>query len=324
MPEPQGFLPDQMELIACPLCGGRHYKKLFDAADIKHGVPGRFTFVRCASCRLIFQNPRIKNEFRNRMYPPEYEPYHCGKCSLFHDSARLASTIPRFEILEKYHAQPGRLVDVGSGAGDFVVYAASRGWDAWGMEPSAPQHENQDTTAPRVIRSELTRADFPDDHFDAITFWASLEHMHDPLAALRTAHRILKQHGLVILSLPNGDSLERRVFGAMWFGLDTPRHLVLPSPAAARRFLETAGFRILELRHATTATCFIESVRAVKRKGMPAPEPPQDTGMHSSNAARPGLRKHARNMLFSSLCATLKAVDNLGWGALMTVVAEKP
>ena len=314
--------PDHMEHVSCPLCGGDRNKKLFDAADIKHGVSGRFSFVRCASCRLIFQNPRIKSEFRDLMYPRDYEPYHHGRGSVLDDPARLAATIPRYEILEKYCARPGALLDVGSASGDFIEYAASRGWDAWGVEPSAPQDAVPAGAAAGVFRSDLADADIPASRFDAVTFWASLEHMHDPLGALQAAHRILKPRGVTILSLPNGDSLERRLFGPAWFGLDTPRHQILPSPAAARAFLERAGFEILDIKHATTATCFVQSVRGLASgnaaQKVPAPEPPPH------GPARPSVKQSsARALLFSALSLSLKAVDALGMGALMLVAARK-
>ena len=60
----------------------------------------------------------------------------------------------------------------------------------------------------------------------AIVFWHSLEHLPDPMRHLEHAARLLVPGGVLIIAIPNPESLQARVFGRRWLHLDYPRHLV--------------------------------------------------------------------------------------------------
>jgi SAM-dependent methyltransferase len=75
-----------------------------------------------------------------------------------------------------------------------------------------------------------------------------LEHLSDPRRALEEAARIAQPSALLILSLPNPDSLEARWFKYSWAGWDIPRHLWLFPRPVLKRLLEEEGWQVLEMR----------------------------------------------------------------------------
>ena len=79
--------------------------------------------------------------------------------------------------------------------------------------------------------------------FDVITMWQALEHVHQPLEILQSAHQLLCPGGKIIITVPNIDCLAFHLFGTAWNGLDLPRHLVHFSPTTLRLMLKRAGFR---------------------------------------------------------------------------------
>ena len=54
--------------------------------------------------------------------------------------------------------------------------------------------------------------------------WHVLEHMPDPAAALERVRSWLAPSGVLLVAVPNLDSLQARLAGPKWFHLDLPRH----------------------------------------------------------------------------------------------------
>jgi len=52
---------------------------------------------------------------------------------------------------------------------------------------------------------------FPDNHFDAVTILAVIEHIFEPFSIVREIRRILKPGGILIIDVPNVASLTNRI-----------------------------------------------------------------------------------------------------------------
>ena len=77
------------------------------------------------------------------------------------------------------------------------------------------------------LRAVLRRALADRSRFDLVTMWHFLEHDYDPLRSLRTARRVLKPGGRLVIEVPRLDSRTFRWFGDRWPGLQAPQHTVL-------------------------------------------------------------------------------------------------
>jgi 2-polyprenyl-3-methyl-5-hydroxy-6-metoxy-1,4-benzoquinol methylase len=120
----------------------------------------------------------------------------------------------------------GRVLDVGCGRGLLLKAFRQRGWDIQGTEltDQAARYARQVAGVPVKIGT-LEEMGFPDSHFDAVTMWHVLEHVHDPTMALVEVSRILKPGGVALVGVPNFSGLEARLFKDKWFHLDVPRHV---------------------------------------------------------------------------------------------------
>jgi len=65
-----------------------------------------------------------------------------------------------------------------------------------------------------------------DGDWASIVFWHSLEHLPDAGEEVDLAASKLAPGGVLVIAVPNADSLQARVFGDRWLALDLPRHLV--------------------------------------------------------------------------------------------------
>ncbi len=80
--------------------------------------------------------------------------------------------------------------------------------------------------------------------FHAITAWHSLEHVHNPLELLTKIRDRLERDGVLLLAIPNNQSLQSRVGGRRWLHLDVPRHLVHFDERSLTMMLRRAGLRV--------------------------------------------------------------------------------
>jgi SAM-dependent methyltransferase len=103
------------------------------------------------------------------------------------------------------------------------------------------------STRPDIRAADITEIE--ETGFAAIVFWHSLEHLPKPAAALEAAARKLASGGVLVVAVPNSDSLQAKAFGDRWLALDMPRHLVhLPAKALLDRLAEL-GLRVERTSH---------------------------------------------------------------------------
>lgn len=228
------------ESVACPICEANRPEAFLHVRDIKLFVPGEFDLVRCQNCGLVYMNPRPGPDDMGAYYPAQYWAPPPPK-----DAPPYLDTGMRraLELLARDYPG-GRVLDVGCGVGRIPALMRDRGLDAVGLEPYG---HARDLALERygdleIVCEVLQEAALPEASFDAVTFFDVLEHVHDPIGDLRKAHSLLKPGGAALIKVPNIASLQAKLFGAWWYGLDTPRHLFHFSPRSLRRALEAAGF----------------------------------------------------------------------------------
>jgi 2-polyprenyl-3-methyl-5-hydroxy-6-metoxy-1,4-benzoquinol methylase len=135
-----------------------------------------------------------------------------------------------------------RVLDVGCGRGVLLSRLADLGLEVHGVEISEAAARGADPRARIRIAPDLVAAGYPEGFFDEIVIWHVLEHLRDPRATLREAHRLLRAGGRIVVAVPNFASAQARWADAAWFHLDLPRHLFhFPLPAL-RRLLAATGF----------------------------------------------------------------------------------
>jgi 2-polyprenyl-3-methyl-5-hydroxy-6-metoxy-1,4-benzoquinol methylase len=259
----------------CPLCGGDRRAPMLEAPDPSPGGSGlRFSVVRCTECGLQFTSPRPDPETIGQFYPTTYRPHLRARVKERHGRrGRLAALCGR--VVERrtlpWHGQ-GRLLDFGCGGGAYLARMHRQGWTVAGLDVSAETaaRARAEVGVPVYVGS-LPHPDLAPASFDVVTMWGSLEHVHDPLAVLTAARRLLAPGGRLLVVVPNIDSTAFRWFGPAWFALDLPRHLTHFTPATLQRMLEKAGFRMTGLRFVRHVEWIRSSARLASRAGRAAP-----------------------------------------------------
>ncbi len=145
------------------------------------------------------------------------------------------------------------VIDVGAGACAFANAMAGTGCDVIAFEPNGATA----TRATSGVRFEaglfdasaVAAAGIRDASADAVTLWHSLEHMPDPVATLALARRLLRDGGVLYVSVPNLDSLQADLAREWWCYLDIPHHVSHFTPLGLHRAIARAGFSSVTHQH---------------------------------------------------------------------------
>jgi SAM-dependent methyltransferase len=258
--QPEVEQPAVVESPDCPLCGSTAARALFVARDRLLGRPGAFPVVRCAGCGLVYLRPRPAPAELGTYYPDVYYPIDADPSPEARAVAEgLLARVTSW--VREHRCDRLRLLDVGCGTGLFLHLAQNVGMRVQGIEPGAAAVTYARMRYGLDVRhGTLEDARLPDASFDVITLWHVLEHLPDPIAALRRAAGLLAPGGLLLAGVPNFASIEARVFGRRWYSLDAPRHLYHFTPETLGAALIAAGLRPQRIVHSTGTAGLVYSV----------------------------------------------------------------
>jgi SAM-dependent methyltransferase len=221
--------------LACALCGATDRRHLFD----KDGYP----IGRCGSCRLVQVDMELERDELKEIYGDKYFTE-----DVFHDylgerRIRLESGAGLARMLSGI-VPGGRLLDVGSAAG-FFLEAASRHYDVTGVElsPFASGYARKEFGL-RVLTGDIAEVGLEGERFDVVTLWNTIEHLADPLQAMRAIASLTRPGAALVLSTGDvGGPLARRDLRG-WNLMTPPYHLFFFAPRTIDLLLAKAGFHV--------------------------------------------------------------------------------
>ena len=248
------------DLPSCPVCGDTRIR----------GMPFRYVHggrelraLGCRQCGIIFLHPQPTAEELKRLYSSEYfdgGDFRCGHEGGYCEPETLERLADPGLLIHIKDIHPGRrFLEIGCAAGAFLAAARRLGFTVQGVELSedAARKAREEFDVP-VFTGQLADAGFAGGSFDVVFMGDVLEHLPDPVGALREIHRVLAPVGLLVVGVPSQTNtlfsrLGFRLYGAL--GKSTtvalpPYHLFEYRPASLRRLLERSGFSVTELRQA--------------------------------------------------------------------------
>jgi SAM-dependent methyltransferase len=272
---------------ACPVCGAAGLRAVQDH--------DRYTLMHCASCGVQHWHPLVHPgaEFYEDERDGIYKELHEGKDR---------DDDPRFVRFFREHGglRDVRALDIGCSDGAFLARLQAQGNRVWGIDIDSRALE----VARRRGLEQVERAEVPQFVekarrqglvFDLITAFDVIEHLTDPVAAIRDLASILAPGGRFVGTVPN----RRRLF-ANAMPIDFPPHHFYRFDATSmREALARAGLdaeRVDAFQYNyTMSTLLAETMRAARRRrgGGSAASAPSTPAQAPSKPSRATQLKHA-------------------------------
>lgn len=253
----------------CLLCASDRAEVVETFPDPKANIP-LFSVLKCSDCGLLYTDPQPSLEVIAQYYEEDYSSWHLTSSRGTHFGSawhrwtfchhfgypQFCDELPFFKRLftramSYFHSETavvprglrgGRLLDVGCGSGQFLGLMAHLGWSVTGVEPS-----------PKACQMAAARwgikpingwiEDVKDGSFDVVSMIGVIEHLHDPLDALRKVRQLLGPNGSLLLTTHDIPGPGPRLFGKKWVGWEVPQHLYFFDRSTMTSMLKKAGFK---------------------------------------------------------------------------------
>jgi len=236
-------------LESCPVCGKNEFRNKLVVED-KSVSKESFAIVQCQSCTFQFTNPRPGLADIGRYYESDdYVSHNSAATGVINQAYRVARFFTmrrKVALLNKQAPRKGKLLDYGCGTGHFLATARADGWQVSGYEPSPRAREEATQRVGQPIGSE-SLVSFQQGSFDAITLWHVLEHVHTLNETLQQLISLLKPDGVLIIAVPNVESLDAQHYRQDWAAYDVPRHLYHFSPKTMKLLLKKHKLTVREM-----------------------------------------------------------------------------
>lgn len=234
----------------CPVCDGTDIPYQIEAKVSDHGLykpelPPTVKWRACEGCGHFFTEGYFTSEAReivtSSILPEQEVGHEAGRRRKV--SARIVERVAR-------HMPSGEWLDIGAGNGSLLFTAAEWGYEPIGMDRRIDTVERLLKLGYKAFWNDIETIEQVEgaDRFNVVSLHGVLPRAPLPKRALSAVHRLMRQGGVLFLSMPNMDTIEWRILDATgtnpyWGELEHHHNF---TRGRVVRMLEAQGFRIAD------------------------------------------------------------------------------
>lgn len=278
MKTPSAF--NTTEAVNCPVCKSKATYKMsmpIDAKTFKPTLHGKV--FECSECAFGFLYPRPTPVETQCFY--DLDAYYTqGKSHMVetgtpsfaakvrtHLAWRADKGETLLDLIGIFVKKNSTILDIGCGAGTLLQELSALGYMSIGVERDTRSLSLDEKNITVLEGSaETLPAQILPESCDAIVISHVLEHLSDPIAALRSAAKLLKPSGLMFCEVPNNESLIAKQSGLSWEHLDIPRHINFFDEQSLKIVAQNAGLKISRIYFGGYCRMFDDSYIATEQR----------------------------------------------------------
>jgi len=202
---------------ACRICDSQSLHFHFEVAAQR--------LWRCESCGFTQVEEEPTPEVLDNIYSSAYftsSKYRGDSVALNRENDR------RLDLMKRWVSPGLEILDAGCSTGDFVAHAKNT-YRMHGLDYSSFAIDLAKERNPELSQSlkagRIETTEWADKTFDAICLWDVIEHIWDPVSAVKDLITRIKPGGVILMSTPAIDSLMARASGRYWAFMTPPEHL---------------------------------------------------------------------------------------------------
>lgn len=155
---------------------------------------------------------------------------------------------------------PKKFLNMNSGQLDFLEIGAFEGaflsrisekfsWNLHGIEMNAIAADIARTKGFCIVESSAEDVNFESfgKKFDLVYLGQVFEHFEKPLEVLQRLQEVLKPGGVIVMTTPNLESKQRKLFGPTWAHWHAPYHRNIFSPKSLRSMASSSRLKVLRM-----------------------------------------------------------------------------
>lgn len=160
-------------------------------------------------------------------------------------------TVNNYQVLLKSfesYRDKGNILDIGCGDGYFLAEAKKMGWNVYGTEFTDEAITVCAAKGINMSQGPLDSANYNELSFDIITSFEVLEHINNPREEIDHINKMLRKGGLMYLTTPNFNALERYILKDKYSIIQYPEHLSYYTPKTLNYLYTSNGFKKQKIR----------------------------------------------------------------------------
>lgn len=219
----------KIKYTSCPVCKKDQLSHFLDCTD-HYATQEKYALYKCDHCGFILTQDHPVESEMGRYYDVESYVSHSdtkdGIVNRIYHEARSWMLKQKYKMVVKQSGMDkGSILDIGCGTGYFLGLMKNKGWNVDGVEISPVARSSAQKRLEKPIAGNMFDLENDAKTYDVISLWHVMEHLHDLDRTFELLDKKLKKGGLLIVALPNADSVDANHYKEYWGAYDVPRHV---------------------------------------------------------------------------------------------------